>query len=96
MAQALDHVVGRVSRPLHLTFDIDSIDPMYAPSTGTRVSGGLTYREAYYICESAAESGLLGSMDLVEVNPAINSDGQDKTVSMAVGLCASAMGNKIL
>ena len=98
MQGALEHVVGRVDRPLHLTFDIDSIDPMYAPSTGTRVSGGLSYREAYFICEMAAESGLLGSMDIVEVNPWINEEasGHNKTVDMAVGLCASAMGNKIL
>jgi len=95
---ALDHISqqGRVSRPLHLTFDIDSIDPLYAPSTGTRVSGGLTYREAYFLCEAAAESNALVSMDLVEVNPAINESGKDQTVGMAVGLCASAMGNRIL
>jgi arginase len=95
---ALDHLSqqGRVPRPLHLTFDIDSIDPLYAPSTGTRVSGGLTYREAYFLCEAAAESNALVSMDLVEVNPAINEQGKDQTVGMAVRLCASAMGNRIL
>lgn len=98
MQSALDHCTSthRVPRPIHLTFDIDSVDPLYAPSTGTRVSGGLTYREAYFICEMAADTGLLGSMDLVEVNPSINAEGGDKTISMAVGLCASAMGNKIL
>lgn len=96
-ARASSHLLSRVNRPLHLSFDIDSIDPMYAPSTGTRVNGGLTYREAYYICEIAAETGMLASMDLVEVNPAINAkDGQADTVGMAVGLCASALGNKIL
>jgi arginase len=98
ISHALDHLTlsGRVPRPLHLTFDIDSIDPIYAPSTGTRVSGGLTYREAYFLCEVAAESGLLASMDLAEVNPQINVEGQDQTIGMAVGLCASAMGNKII
>lgn len=96
MARATQHLLPRTERPLHLTFDIDSIDPMFAPSTGTRVSGGLTYREAYYICEMAAETGLLSSMDLVEVNPSINNERQAETVSMAVGLCASALGNKIL
>lgn len=94
---AISHVINRsTDRPIHLTFDIDSIDPMYAPSTGTRVSGGLTYREAYYICEMAAETGKLASMDLVEVNPELNPEGQQATVAMAVGLCASALGNKIL
>ena len=96
MARATHHLTSRVDRPLHLTFDIDSIDPMYAPSTGTRVSGGLTYREAYYICETMAETGKLASMDLVEVNPSINETGQAATVEMAVGLCASALGNRIL
>lgn len=98
MRSALDHCTSthRVPRPIHLTFDIDSIDPMYAPSTGTRVSGGLTYRESYFICEMAADTGLLGSMDLVEVNPSINAEGGEQTIAMAVGLCASAMGNKIL
>lgn len=53
----LDHLLDRVERPLHLSFDIDAVDPLYAPSTGTRVAGGLSYREAYYICEAVAHSG---------------------------------------
>ena len=53
----LDHLMDRVERPLHLSFDIDAVDPLYAPSTGTRVAGGLSYREAYYICEEMAHSG---------------------------------------
>jgi arginase len=97
MEMATDHVIGRVERPLHLSFDIDSIDPLFAPSTGTRVSGGLNYREAYYIAESCADTGMLAGMDLVEVNPDLSSDeGRDMTVEMAVGLISSAMGNKII
>ena len=98
MERALDHVVGRTARPLHLSLDIDSIDPLFAPSTGTRVNGGLTYREAYYVAESFAATGLASSMDLVEVNPSIAADhaGTQTTVAMAVGLISSAMGNQIL
>jgi hypothetical protein len=60
MEMVLDHLLDRVERPLHLSFDIDAVDPLYAPSTGTRVAGGLSYREAYYICEAVAHSGTWG------------------------------------
>jgi arginase len=55
-----------------LTFDIDGIDPAFAPGTGTRAKGGLTYREAHYICEALAEKVRLVGMDIVEVNPALD------------------------
>jgi len=99
MEMSFDSLIGRRQLPLHLSFDIDSVDPLFAPSTGTRVAGGLSYREAYYICESVAETNLLSSMDLVEVNPSLGSGvegASEKTVNMAVGLISSAMGNKIL
>ena len=97
MRRAIDHLSAYHRRPIHLSMDIDSIDPVFAPSTGTRVSGGLTYREAYYVCEALSESGLLCSMDMVEVNPSLNGEEDSgRTVQMAVGLIASAMGNKIL
>jgi arginase len=69
---------------------------MYAPSTGTRVAGGLNYREAYYICEASYNSSFLRSMDMVEVNPSVSPEGSTMTVNMAVGLVSSALGNKIL
>lgn len=96
MEMAMDHILNRIQRPIHLSFDIDSLDPTFAPSTGTRVAGGLTYREAYYICESIAETGQLCSMDLVEVNPLLNETGANATVDMANGLIASALGNTIM
>jgi arginase len=96
MELALDHIIGRVARPVHLSLDIDSIDPMFAPSTGTRVAGGLTYREAYYVCEALAETKCLSSMDMVEVNPKLNQSGSEQTIQMAVGLISSALGNRIL
>lgn len=55
--------------PFHISFDIDGIDPTYAPSTGTAVSGGLTLYEAKYLIEDVRRTGRLNSMDLVEVNP---------------------------
>lgn len=97
MEMVLDHLMDRNERPLHLSFDIDAVDPLYAPSTGTRVAGGLSYREAYYICEEVARSGCLASMDLVEVNPTLTTAGGDEaTVDMAVGLISSALGNSII
>jgi arginase len=56
---------------LHMSFDIDALDPAHAPSTGTVVTGGLTLREGMTICEEAANSGRLSSFDLMEVNPDI-------------------------
>ncbi len=57
---------------IHLSFDVDGIDPAVAPGTGTKCRGGLSYREAMYICSRLAESGKLGSMDLVEINPTLD------------------------
>lgn len=54
MEMALDHVNPKRDKPIHLSFDVDGIDPTYCPSTGTTVKGGLTYREAIYICETVA------------------------------------------
>jgi len=99
MDMAIDHVSSRHNIPFHLSFDVDSIDPSYAPATGTRVSGGLTYREAYYIAESIAQTGLLTSMDMVEINPKLGHNPDTDgiiTAELATGLIASALGNTIL
>lgn len=55
--------------PLHLSFDVDALDPTVAPATGTPVRGGLTFREGHFICEEVFETGRLVAMDVVEVNP---------------------------
>jgi arginase len=63
---ALDHVngtAGKRERPVHLSFDVDALDPEVAPSTGTPVRGGLTFREGHYICEALYETGCLIAMD---------------------------------
>jgi len=79
---------------LHVSFDIDSVDPRVAPGTGTTVMGGLTYREAHLAMEMLAESGALTSLELVEVNPVL--DVYNQTGQLAVELIASALGKTIL
>jgi arginase len=78
----------------HLSFDLDSLDPREAPGVGTPVQGGLTYREAHLVCEKAAGSRRLLSMEVVELNPVL--DDRNHTAHLAVGLVASALGQSIL
>ncbi|XP_077477388.1 arginase-2, mitochondrial [Stigmatopora argus] len=91
---ALDHVLARKQRPVHLSFDIDAFDPSLAPATGTAVNGGLTYREGIYITEEIHNTGLLSVMDLVEVNPAVGASlaAVEATASLAVDVIASSLG----
>jgi arginase len=79
---------------LHVSLDLDAVDPMFAPGVGTPVSGGLSYREAHLALELVAESGLLDSLDVVEVNPIL--DRANATATLAVELVASALGARIL
>lgn len=65
MELALDHVNPGRDRPIHLSFDVDALDPTVAPSTGTPVRGGLTFREGHYICEAVYETGLLVALDIM-------------------------------
>lgn len=60
--------------PLHLSFDVDALDPSVAPATGTPVRGGLTFREGHYICESIAATNRLVALDIMEVNPDLGAD----------------------
>jgi arginase len=79
---------------VHVSLDMDVVDPDVAPGVGTPVRGGLSYREAHLAMEIVAESGLLGSMDVVEVNPIL--DRENATAQLAVELVASALGERIL
>lgn len=79
---------------LHLSFDLDSVDPAVAPGVGTPVVGGLSYREAHLIMEMAAECGALTTLDLVEVNPIL--DTGNATAELATELALSAIGQRIL
>ena len=82
--------------PLHLSLDIDALDPAVAPATGTRVRGGLSYREGHYVAEAVAASGRLASMDLVEVNSDLGTaSAASETVEIGLALVASALGARI-
>jgi arginase len=92
MRQAIA-VASRDTRGIHLSLDVDGVDPMYAPGVGTPVAGGLTYREAHLAVELIAESGRLVGLDLVEVNPIL--DSANATGLLAVQLALSAMGLRV-
>ncbi len=79
---------------IHITLDMDALDPVEAPGVGTPVPGGITYREAHLLMEILADSNKLTSMDLVEINPIL--DEGNKTAQLAVELILSAMGKSIL
>lgn len=79
---------------IHLTVDMDGLDPVEAPGVGTPVPGGISYREAHLLMETLADSGKVTSMDIVEVNPIL--DVANKTAKLAVELVLSALGKSIL
>lgn len=79
---------------LHVSFDVDMLDPSIAPGTGTRVPGGVDYREAQLIMEMIADTGRMRSLDLVEVNPAL--DKRNATARLAVDLVESLFGKSTL
>lgn len=80
--------------PLHVSFDLDAIDPREAPGTGTPVKGGLSFREAHLAMEMLSESKKLGSIEMVEINPIL--DTRNQTAMLAVGLICSGLGKAIL
>ena len=92
MREALAHVAGPGF--VHVSLDMDVLDPEVAPGVGTPVRGGLSYREAHLALELVAESGLVGSLEVVEVNPIL--DRENQTGKLAVELVASALGARIL
>jgi len=93
MAEVLD-AIARTGGHLHVSFDLDFVDPGVAPGVGTPVPGGPTYREAQLCMEMIHDSGLLGSLDVVEVNPAL--DVHNRTAELAVELVESLFGEQIL
>jgi arginase len=87
-------VATQHDNPLHLSLDMDALDPREAPGVGTPVRGGLSYREAHLAMEMIADSQRLISMDVVEVNAIL--DRENATARLAVELVLSALGKKIL
>lgn len=99
MRRVIDEAVGIAAKggdrdAVHLSFDLDAVDPQWAPGTGTTVPGGLTYREAHLAMEMLADADVLGSLEFVEVNPLL--DVGNQTGKFAVGLIASALGKAIV
>jgi arginase len=90
--ESLVHIAGPGF--VHVSLDMDALDPEVAPGVGTPVRGGLSYREAHLALELVAEAGLASSLDVVEVNPIF--DRQNETATLAVELVASALGARIL
>jgi arginase len=88
------NLAGSGTAGIHVSFDMDVCDPLIAPGVGTPVKGGLDYREAHMVMEIVADSGLLTSIDLVEVNPTL--DMQNTTAQLGTELALSALGMKIL
>ncbi|MCU0425226.1 MAG: arginase [Candidatus Kapabacteria bacterium] len=79
---------------LHVSFDLDSVDPQVAPGVGTPVPGGLSFREAHFIMEYLAETRMVGSLDVTEVNPIL--DTRNSTALFATDIVSSCMGKRIL
>jgi arginase len=90
--KSLEQVAG--AGFVHVSLDMDVLDPDVAPGVGTPVRGGLSYREAHLALELVAESGLAGSLEVVEVNPIL--DRENETAKLAVELVASGLGARIL
>ena len=91
--ESLDYLSSRADH-IHVSFDLDSVDPSIAMGVGTPVPGGLTYREAHLVMETIAERGALGSLEVAEVNPIL--DTLNSSALFAAELVASAMGKRIL
>ena len=89
LAQIQKNTVG-----VHLSFDLDGVDPQYAPGVGTPVLGGLNLRESHLLCESVAATGELIGMEMVELNPIL--DDANRTGEFAVWLIQSALGKTII
>ncbi|RYG74165.1 arginase [Lentibacillus lipolyticus] len=92
MQEAIDYLRERTDG-VHLSLDLDGLDPEEAPGVGTPVIGGLSYRESHLAMEMLAESNILTSAEFVEVNPIL--DDKNKTATMAVGLIGSLFGEKL-
>lgn len=93
MLTVLERMKSRIDH-LHISFDLDGVDPSVAKGVGTPVPGGLSYRETHLIMEMAAESGLVKSFEVTEVNPIL--DDMNQSADFAVGVVTSCLGKRIL
>ncbi|WP_053361358.1 arginase [Bacillus sp. FJAT-27251] len=93
MEETISHLKERTDG-VHLSLDLDGLDPVDAPGVGTPVTGGISYRESHLAMEMLAESGIVTSAEFVEVNPIL--DEKNKTAMAAVALMSSLLGDKLL
>jgi arginase len=93
MREAIAIASGPADEPFHVSFDVDGVDPQYAPGVGTPSPGGLTYREAHLAMELVAETGRMCAVELVEINPIL--DVGNRTGALAMELILSALGKRI-
>ena len=94
MKQAITYLKDRNVDGVHLSLDLDGLDPLYTPGVGTPVAGGITYRESHLAMEMLEDSGIITSAEFVEVNPIL--DEKNKTADVAVALMGSLFGEKLL
>lgn len=94
MEDALAYLQSREVDGIHLSLDLDGLDPLYTPGVGTPVPGGISYRESHLAMEMLEDSGVITSAEFVEVNPIL--DEKNKTADVAVGLMGSLFGEKLL
>jgi arginase len=97
MSRVIDEalrIAGGGPHSLHVSFDMDGIDPSEAPGVGTAVRGGISYREAHFLMEAVAASDTLGSLEITEINPIF--DRENQTAILAVELILSALGKTTL
>jgi arginase len=96
MRRVMEEALGGIddNTHLHVSFDVDFLDPSIAPAVGTTVPGGPTYREAQLCMEMIADSGLIGSLDIMELNPAL--DEHNRTAELVVDLIESLFGKSTL
>jgi arginase len=98
MDMAFQHLfLDNPNRPIHISYDIDAVDPVLAPATGTTVRGGLSFREAHYVAEAVAATGQLASAEIVELNPTLtDGGGANDTIELGLQLITSFMGKSII
>ncbi|KAG5466177.1 hypothetical protein GH5_00918 [Leishmania sp. Ghana 2012 LV757] len=98
VGMAIDAISPKGTEPLMVSYDVDTIDPLYVPATGTPVRGGLSFREGLFLCERVAESGRLVALDVVECNPllATTETHMSDTISFGCAIARCMMGETLL
>ncbi|HWL27151.1 MAG TPA: arginase [Ureibacillus sp.] len=94
MEESINYLKERQVDGVHLSLDLDGLDPLYTPGVGTPVPGGITYRESHLAMEMLEEAGIITSAEFVEVNPIL--DEKNKTADTAVALMGSLFGEKLV